>query len=121
MQLVKVLMFLLAVMTCFFLMFTGASLVLDVIPDPSEDLLVGQTLKRPFFPNRILEEQKDTIKEETNYDPTFVSNNAGYQEFRLNDAENQSILPILHLSDNATMTSEVIILLHISLYILLNM
>lgn len=67
----------------------GASLVLDVIPDSSEDLLVGQTLKRPFFPNRILEEQKDTIKEETNYDPTFVSNNAGYQEFRLNDAENQ--------------------------------
>ncbi|KAI3986037.1 hypothetical protein MKX01_039119 [Papaver californicum] len=67
----------------------GASLVLDVIPDPSEDLLVGQTLKRPFLPNRILEEPKDTIKEETNYDPTFVSNNAGYQEFTLNDAENQ--------------------------------
>ncbi|KAI3980010.1 hypothetical protein MKX01_042664 [Papaver californicum] len=67
----------------------GASFVLNVIPDPSEDLLVGQTLKRPFLPNRILEEQKDTIKEETNYNPTFVSNNAGYQEFTLNDAENQ--------------------------------
>ncbi|MCL7046503.1 hypothetical protein MKW94_028018 [Papaver nudicaule] len=65
----------------------GASLVLDVIPDTSEDLLVGQTLKRPFLPSRIVEEQKDTIKEETNYDPTFVSSN--YQEFTHNNSENQ--------------------------------
>ncbi|OVA06677.1 Forkhead-associated (FHA) domain [Macleaya cordata] len=67
----------------------GASLVVDVISDSSEDLLVGQTLKRPFVPNRFVEEQKYAIKEEPNYDPTFLSNSASYREFIPNDIQDQ--------------------------------
>lgn len=35
----------------------GDTLVLDVISDPSEDVSVGQTLKHPFLPHQLVEEQ----------------------------------------------------------------
>lgn len=38
----------------------GDSLVLDVISDASEDILVGQTLKRPLLVQQLLEDQKSS-------------------------------------------------------------
>ncbi|PIA30779.1 hypothetical protein AQUCO_05400110v1 [Aquilegia coerulea] len=46
----------------------GASLVLDVISDPSEDF--GQTLKRPLVTNPSFEENKSARKEGFNREPT---------------------------------------------------
>lgn len=38
----------------------GDSLVLDVISDASEDIVVGQTLKRPLLVHQLLEDQKSS-------------------------------------------------------------
>ncbi|KAL6970392.1 protein-serine,threonine phosphatase [Sarracenia purpurea var. burkii] len=49
----------------------SGSFVLDVIPDTSEDIFVGQTLKRPLVIEHTAEEQKYVIKEDLSYDLRF--------------------------------------------------
>ncbi|KAL9232832.1 hypothetical protein vseg_007896 [Gypsophila vaccaria] len=46
------------------------TLVLD-IDDQSKDILVGETLRRPFSSAHIVEEQKYTAKEDLNYDSRY--------------------------------------------------
>ena len=49
-----------------FLLLPGDSFVLDVIPDPSEDIFTGQTLKRSLVTQHAVEEQKyesDSLRE----------------------------------------------------------
>ncbi|KAH9605602.1 hypothetical protein KSS87_018737 [Heliosperma pusillum] len=48
----------------------GGSLVLD-IGDESEDIFIGQTVRRPLLTAHFDEEQKHTTKENLNYDPRF--------------------------------------------------
>lgn len=38
----------------------GDSLVLDVISDASEDIVVGQTLKRPLLAHQFVEDQRSS-------------------------------------------------------------
>ncbi|XP_052190158.1 protein phosphatase 2C 70 isoform X2 [Diospyros lotus] len=49
--------------------------VVDVISDPSEDVLIGQTLKRPSASQHTAEEQKYVKKEDLNYDLKFDQEN----------------------------------------------
>lgn len=57
----------------------GASVVVDVISDPPDDSLVGQTLKRPLAFNRWLEENKSARKEGYNHESSAHSF-SNYQE-----------------------------------------
>ncbi|CAL5337700.1 unnamed protein product [Camellia sinensis] len=54
----------------------GGNFVLDVIPNPSEDIFVGQTLKRPLVLHSIVEEQKHA-----RYDSKFCSDSDSFREF----------------------------------------
>ncbi|GMP56498.1 hypothetical protein CsSME_00020959 [Camellia sinensis var. sinensis] len=54
----------------------GGNFVLDVIPNPSEDIFVGQTLKRPLVLHGIVEEQKHA-----RYDSKFCSDSDTFREF----------------------------------------
>lgn len=47
------------------------SFVLDVIPDYSEDILIGQTLRHPLVAQRIIDEQKYVREEELGHDVQF--------------------------------------------------
>ncbi|KAJ9700265.1 hypothetical protein PVL29_005875 [Vitis rotundifolia] len=65
------------------------SLVLNLISDASEDVLVGQTLKRPFMLNHSIEEQSHIGQEELSYDLKFDSENDRFQEFVRQDIVDQ--------------------------------
>ena len=69
-------------------------MVLDVITDASEDVFVGQTLKRPFMPNLPIEEQTHIGKGELSYELKFDSDNDGFQEFVRQDIVDQSIFSL---------------------------
>ncbi|KAF3457177.1 hypothetical protein FNV43_RR01834 [Rhamnella rubrinervis] len=49
----------------------GDSLVVDVISDTAEDILVGQTLKRPFLSHQLAEEQHSRLSSEHDKSPIF--------------------------------------------------
>ncbi|XP_043693743.1 protein phosphatase 2C 70-like isoform X2 [Telopea speciosissima] len=51
----------------------GATLVLDVVSDLSEDVLVGQTLKRPLVSHRSIDEGKHAKKEDSKYGLSVIS------------------------------------------------
>ncbi|XP_043713680.1 protein phosphatase 2C 70 [Telopea speciosissima] len=55
----------------------------DITSDPSEDVLVGQTLKRTLVSNRSIEERKHAKKEEQNYDISGISKAIGCQRSSL--------------------------------------
>ncbi|GAB4837543.1 hypothetical protein Ancab_002396 [Ancistrocladus abbreviatus] len=57
---------------------SGGSLVLD-IGDPSENILAGQTLKRPFWTSHSVEEEKCGLKEDLNYDLKFRPDDVAFQ------------------------------------------
>ncbi|RVW55470.1 Protein phosphatase 2C 70 [Vitis vinifera] len=67
------------------------SLILDLISDASEDVLVGQTLKRPFMLNHSIEEQSHIGKEELSYDLKFDSENDRFQAFVRQDIVDQKV------------------------------
>ncbi|XP_068659529.1 protein phosphatase 2C 70-like [Aristolochia californica] len=67
----------------------GASLVLDVISDPSEDLLAGQTLKRSSVANWPAEVQKHVTKDEPFYDSPRALRDGRYQDSVQKGAEIQ--------------------------------
>ncbi|GMH18818.1 hypothetical protein Nepgr_020659 [Nepenthes gracilis] len=50
----------------------GSSLVLG-IGDPTEDILVGQTLKRPFLTSHFIKEKRHNLKEDFHYNSKFPS------------------------------------------------
>ncbi|KAL7251839.1 hypothetical protein ACSBR1_013650 [Camellia fascicularis] len=54
----------------------GGNFVLDVIPNPLEDIFVGQTLKRPLVLHSVVEEQKHA-----RYDSKFCSDSDSFREF----------------------------------------
>ncbi|XP_021861674.2 protein phosphatase 2C 70 isoform X1 [Spinacia oleracea] len=56
----------------------GGSLVLD-IGNQAEDLLVGQTLRRPLLTNHFIEEQKCTTKDGLNHDSRLRPDNVKFQ------------------------------------------
>lgn len=72
-------------------------MILDVITDASEDVFVGQTLKRPFMSNHSVEEQTHIGKEELSYELKFNSENDGFQEIVRQDIANQSIFSLFLL------------------------
>lgn len=72
-------------------------MILDLISDASEDVLVGQTLKRPFMLNHSIEEQSHIGKEELSYDLKFDSENDRFQSFVRQDIVDQSIFSLFHL------------------------
>lgn len=49
----------------------GDSLAVDVISDAAEDILVGQTLKRPFLSHQLAEEQHGRLSSEHDKSPIF--------------------------------------------------
>ncbi|XWS09012.1 hypothetical protein CRYUN_Cryun40dG0049000 [Craigia yunnanensis] len=59
----------------------GDSLVLDVISDPSEDILVGQTLKRPLVTEHLVEALKHGRPENKSQNLKFGGENDSLQEF----------------------------------------
>ncbi|KAF8394424.1 hypothetical protein HHK36_020632 [Tetracentron sinense] len=65
------------------------SLVLDVISDPSEDLLVGHTLKNTLLVNRSFEERKHLKKGDISYGLTLSSGNDNYRESVAKDIADQ--------------------------------
>ncbi|XVF63183.1 hypothetical protein PTKIN_Ptkin09bG0067700 [Pterospermum kingtungense] len=59
----------------------GDSLVLDVISDPAEDILVGQTLKRPLVTEHLVETLKHGRPENQFQDLKFGGESDSLQEF----------------------------------------
>ncbi|XP_022762031.1 protein phosphatase 2C 70 isoform X2 [Durio zibethinus] len=59
----------------------GDSVLLDVITDPSEDILVGQTLKHPLFTEHIVEAQKFSRPENQSQNLKFGVENDKPQDF----------------------------------------
>ncbi|XWS54014.1 hypothetical protein CRYUN_Cryun10bG0051500 [Craigia yunnanensis] len=59
----------------------GDSLVLDVISDPSEDILVGQTLERPLVTEHIVEVQKRGRPDNQSQNLKFGVENVRLPEF----------------------------------------
>lgn len=58
----------------------GGSFVLD-IGDQAEDLVVGQTLKRPLLTSHLINEQKCSIKEGLNRDSRLTPDNIKFDSF----------------------------------------
>lgn len=54
-------------------------MVLDVISEPSEDLLVGQTLKRSPLSSGPVEDRKRARKEEPQYNSSSTSDDDKYR------------------------------------------
>lgn len=77
-------------------LYAGASVVVDLISDPPDESLVGQTLKRPLAFNRWLEENKSARKEGYNHESSAHSF-SNYQESMPKDNSYQSIFLILHV------------------------
>lgn len=56
--------------------------MLDVIPDHhSEDILIGQTLRRPLVTQRVIDEQKYVRDEELGHDVQFYPGSDSLREF----------------------------------------
>lgn len=67
----------------------GDSFVLDVC-DTSEDISIGQTLKRPFVINQLAEEQKHIRSEDVKYRPNVAIQNEKFGDFAPKDTKDQS-------------------------------
>ncbi|KAK9289055.1 hypothetical protein L1049_017526 [Liquidambar formosana] len=77
----------------------GASLVLDVISDSSEDVLLGQTLKRPWVSNHSAEEQNLGIKEDISYNINLHLENDRFKDFVPKDVVDQGSSLTLEVID----------------------
>lgn len=55
--------------------------MLDVIPDHSEDILIGQTLRRSLVTQRVIDEQKYVRDEELGHDVQFYPASDSLREF----------------------------------------
>lgn len=71
------------------MLFPGDSFVLDVC-DTSEDISIGQTLKRPLAFNQLAEEQKHIRPEDVKYRPNLAIQNEKFGDFAPKDAKDQS-------------------------------
>lgn len=59
----------------------GGSFVLDVIPDHSESIFLGQTLRRPSVTQHVIDEQKYVIDEELGHELQFHPDSDSLREF----------------------------------------
>ncbi|KAI8561353.1 hypothetical protein RHMOL_Rhmol04G0332400 [Rhododendron molle] len=59
----------------------SGSFVLDVIPDHSEDILIGQTLRRSLVTQRVIDEQRYVRDEEFGHDVQFYPGSDSLREF----------------------------------------
>lgn len=66
------------------------SFVLDVC-DTSEDISIGQTLKRPFVINQLAEEQKHIRSEDVKYRPNVAIQNEKFGDFAPKDTKDQKV------------------------------
>lgn len=75
----------------FFLYLPGDSFVLDVIPDPTEEISVSYTLKNTLLPNRLVEEQRHASDNYTGSEKKVELYNDSLQERAPNIIADQSI------------------------------
>ncbi|OMP09078.1 hypothetical protein COLO4_05833 [Corchorus olitorius] len=76
----------------------GGSLILDVISDSPEDLSVGQTLRRPFVAEHIIEAQKHVKQENQSQNLKLDVDNNRLQEFvpkAINDQRSRISLEVV--------------------------
>ncbi|XP_016467978.1 protein phosphatase 2C 70 [Nicotiana tabacum] len=72
------------------------SFVLDVC-DTSEDISIGQTLKRPFVINQLAEEQKHIRSEDVKYRPNVAIQNEKFGDFAPKDTKDQRSILMLEV------------------------
>lgn len=70
--------------------YSGDSVVLDVTTNPQDDVLVGQTLKRPLSSEHISEVLKHDRKDDTSHSLPHVSENENFQGFGPGNLTSQS-------------------------------